>query len=253
MSLLLVSGTRSLYTRAGCIRTGLEYHYNIRREGITSQGPSQLYSVNKVLNRARSAAWMLDLYSREAYRFERNLSEMTTLLDAIWFKRENWPMKLYQIADKEKRIAYLIVFKRGNDNRTLTLMEMAGSKSAIVDLLPFVMNEMDADDINLRVHPADTDMVQILDSMGYNHTIGPVQGTVRIIDPSNLIKELGEMITERGWNCSAQSCEDMKLLCRSSLQSIGANTPAEITNAFFGICEDCSSIPLMFTDDLNFI
>ena len=254
VSLLLVSGTRDLYKRAGCVQTGRMYAYSINRESLSAISRDGRYSVRKIVRRQEAADWILDIYNREHYRFSRDINLMKILLDAIWFRRENWPMELFEISENGARVAYLIGYKRGSERRSMNVMEMAGSRSAIVNSLPTILNELDADDILLRVHPADTSLIEILDSMNCKYQVMPVQGTVRVIDPSTLLAELGNFVSESGWHCSIDhnGC-DFELHCDSLSAHIDARTPSEITDAFFGSCDGCMKIDLMFTDDLNFI
>jgi GNAT superfamily N-acetyltransferase len=254
VSLLIVSGTRDLYKRAGCIQAGLIYQYNIRRESLPYSSKSKQFSIRKITRRQESAEWILDLYNMERYRFERDLNLMKTLLDSIWFRRENWPMDLFEISENGFRIAYFIGYKRGSESRTLNVMEMAGSRHGIINSLGAIIDDMNADDILLRVHPADTSMIGILDSIGFSRREAPVQGTVRVIDPSSLLNDLGNVVAERNWRCfSDQQGENYKLHCESPTARIDAKTPSEITDAFFGTGDASMKIPLMFTDDLNFI
>jgi predicted acetyltransferase len=254
VSLLIVSGTRDLYKRAGCIQTGLIYYYSIRREALLTINKIGYYSVKRIAKRADAAEWTLDLYNKQLNRFDRDLNLMRTLLDAIWFKRENWPMELFEITENGKRVAYFIGFKRGKESRTLNVMEMAGSQYAIFKSLSDIAEEMNADEISLRVHPADTSLVGILNSMAFPRQETSVQGTVRVIDPSSLLKELGNMVTENNWRCNiAREFNNFTLHCESNEAQIYAKIPSEITDAFFGIGNNSMRIPLMVTDDLNFI
>ena len=145
------------------------------------------------MRREEAADWILDIYNREHYRFSRDINLMKILLDAIWFRRENWPMELFEISENGTKVAYLIGYKRGSEKRSMHVMEMAGSRSAIINSLLQILNELDADDILLRVHPTDSSLIEILDSMGFSCQVTPVQGTVRVIDPSSLLTEIGDL------------------------------------------------------------
>ena len=254
VSLLLVSGTRDLYKRAGCIQTGRVYSYSISRESLSAISKDGRYSVRKIVRRDEAADWILDIYNREHYRFSRDINLMKILLDAIWFRRENWPMELFEISENGVKIAYLIGYKRGSEKRSMHVMEIAGSRSAIINSLLQILNELDADDTLLRVHPTDSSLIEILDSMGFSCQVTPVQGTVRVIDPSSLLTEIGDLSSKNGWHCSIDhKGSDFALHCDSSSAHIEARTPSEITDAFFGSGDRCMKIDLMFTDDLNFI
>ena len=254
VSLLLVSGTRDLYKRAGCIQTGRMFSYSISRQSLSAITNTGRYSVRKIVRREEAANWILDIYNREHYRFARDIDLMKILLEAIWFRRENWPMDLFEISENGTKVAYFIGYKRGKDKRSVNVMEMAGSRSAIINSLAAILEELEADDILLRVHPTDTGMIEILDSMGYTNQVMPVQGTVRVIDPSTLLSELGNLVAESGWHCSIDlKGENFALRCDSLSAHIDARTPSDITDAFFGTGSGCMKIPLMFTDDLNFI
>ncbi|MGC8515221.1 MAG: GNAT family N-acetyltransferase [Thermoplasmata archaeon] len=254
VALLLVSGTRDLYKRAGCIQAGCVYSYSISRESLSAISKDGRYDVRKIARRDEAAGWVLDLYNKEHYRFSRDINLMKILLDATWFKRENWPMELFEISENGTKVAYFIGYKRGSEKRTMNVMEMAGSRSAIINSLSAILKELDADDILLRVHPTDTSLIETLDSMGFTRQVTHVQGTVRVIDPSTLLAELGSIVAEDGWHCSIdRKGDNFALQCDSLHAHIDARTPSDITDTFFGSGDRCMKIPLMFTDDLNFI
>ncbi len=251
ISLLLVSGSRNLYSRAGCVETGLVLSTEISASEAERLRLKQDLEVNPVSDRSGAVEWALQLYNSENYRFERDDKLMEILLSSVWFRRMNFRMELFEIVSNSVRVAYAVAFKKKGEEK-VTVMEYAGSRPAVAGSLKQISDLMKADAIEMKIHPSDSELIHIFRKNGIIMRESRTQGTVRVVDPENLVCELEKVLEKRGIEVNVIDHGKGIQFARGKNRSL-ASGPSEITKAFFGTSESSMAIPLMFTDDLNYI
>jgi predicted acetyltransferase len=250
VDLLIVSGEIELYTKLGCIKTG-----RVLKGIVKAVNDISSYTVEKIESeeRVKRANLYHKMYSRESYRYLRTLTEFQNLLDSLWFKRQNFRMDLFEIKNANEVISYVIAYKKNDDDK-VSVIEYAGSRVGFINSLSTICGIMGSKEIIFNVQPEDTTLYDLCKSKGIALKESFTQGTIRILNEKNLFKKLELLFLERfGSKPLLHKIRDNSWDFSLKDFSRRFDGIGDLTSFIFGYDDNDLKIPLMFTDDLNYI
>ena len=187
--LMLISGERGLYTRIGCVPTGIYHNFTIP--------PGQLPPTTSdlVLRLATSADASLcsQLYQTEPVHFVRQPAKFEERFgySGGYIHSEAWI-----IERAGKPAAYLLLgipwdYLDQPSAGIRHVREYAGSRTALVGALGWIMTQTKLRELHWPVAWQDADLIQLLKGMGFSGALEPLsEHTMRIINFPGLIADL---------------------------------------------------------------
>ncbi len=255
-SLLLVSGDESIYTRLGCCPAGSMIVATYVRDGdVTGGGKFRTAHVQSE-DRETHANALLEIHEKEPIRYVRNTAQMKVLLRTLGYLRRYVNRQLFEVESEGRVVAYAVAaldsLSTGEEGKSVRIIEYAGSRRAVVSSLEKILQYYEAGAVEFCFLPSDVEMMNFTSSLRLNFRREALQGMFRPLNVEFLFSELapwfsGKVSVSRdrnSWLVEGQFGEK-KL---ASLQTM--------TSWLFGtnFGENFSlKIPLMRTDDLNYI
>lgn len=186
VDLLLVSGSRSLYVRAGCRVVGVVNWYTIPKKeqdvwfDVTVDPPVE------PLN---------ELWMKEPLRTKRGLKNFEALVEAGALPRcMGSKSKVYLASIGGVPLAYVQAVH--NKDGSVYIYEWAGDRSVIVDLVRFMANSTE-NDTSWPVPSWETALLEFLSKMEAPVTkTGALSGTYKIIRFASFIEKVGRYLAE---------------------------------------------------------
>jgi hypothetical protein len=191
VDMLLVSGGRNLYIQHGCTHVGKVNNYAISRGTPIPKAKvkSSKYTVGDL------PAWS-ELYRKEPLRFHRPYNDFFALTTSGIVQRLN--RTLFSISDGDRIIAYAVLDRHKRDDiELLALNEYAGSRRAILGVIPQWFEEFDVDRCVVLINFCDVEFNQIFKSMGLNPSYGTTSGTIGIINFPLMCQRLRPLFEEK--------------------------------------------------------
>ena len=196
---MLISGDEGVYMRLGNVFQGKYMYFSIKpvQRSLWRPTPSDL-----VLRRATSADALLcsQLYQAEPVHFVRQKSDFLPAL-------QNPMINTYIHADPwiieraGQAVAYLFVgipYRATSDSGIRYVSEYAGSRVALADAIPALMNAGNVQDLTWPVAWQDVDLIQLMRDDGYPWRRTNLDGhTLRIVDFCGLMKDLRPLLRAR--------------------------------------------------------
>jgi hypothetical protein len=249
IDLLLVSGEIELYTKLNCVKTGRVY------TGIARDLPGcNGYTVKEINSgeRIKNCKNYQQIYRKEKFRFLRTEKDFKTLLDSVWFKRFGFRMELFEIKNaREELVAYVVAFNK-TGNKELIVMEYAGSRRAISSSLGKIAEMMECNTIRLKINGDDIEFLDICSSMDIELKEGNSQGTLRVLNSKSIFQKLEPLIREKSGSAfNINKVSEERAPVSSGDMDKNITRYGELTHFIFDY--NGLGLPLMFTDDLNYI
>jgi GNAT superfamily N-acetyltransferase len=207
--LVLISGTRGLYTRAGCV-TAQDFECVVLRSGQpcgASSGPVELpgpplcpATDDLSLRPATDADASLcaRLYQMEAVHFVRRVEEFAGHFCRLerYPQAEDW---IVEVGGHPVAYAFLsLPWEHWHDDAGLReVFEYAGSRVALVAGLAQVMARLDLREMRLLVPWQDVDFRQLLRGRGTSGRHFLLEHTMRIVDLPGLMSDLRPYVRAR--------------------------------------------------------
>ena len=251
VDLLLVSGEIELYKKLDCVRTGSIY---IGVAHLLKNESDYDVRMSNNEGRIKNSYVYQNIHKSEKLRFLRTEEDFNKLMNSSSFNSEGYIVKLFEIYNwKEEIVAYAVIFKRDGDKR-MRIMEYAGSRYAIMHSLGNIMEKMECTDAYFNINTEDLDLMDVCSTMEIRLRKENIPGTVRILDSNSIIQKLTPLINERtGGNFELKQETGNKWNFTSKKLSGKINGYGELTSLIFNHDRNSLGIPLMFTDDLNYI
>jgi predicted N-acetyltransferase YhbS len=188
-SLLLVSGDRSLYTRAQCYSFGKIKRFTFNREGGKSgQGTTQ----NSICEMKESDLLrMTNLANTRSFAYEQSVADLGILLKAEAYASCLKLTHKVLVYEEEGEITSFLVagVPFGSDqNRNPIAVEYAGQPEEITALLSYALQAYGLEKIEVPVPWHQKDLLAELGHLAYKDEQN--QGTIKIIQPERLVQEL---------------------------------------------------------------
>jgi len=197
--LMLISGMRGLYTRAGCV-TAQEFEYIVLKSDDLRTRISRINGLRVRPATEADAPLCARLYQMEAVHFVRRVEEFVAHFQRPeeFSKAKDW---IIEVAGRP--VAYLFTgipweYQRDKDAGVREVVEHAGSRVALVGALAGVMARLNLRELRLLVPWQDVDFLQLLREQGATGEHIPLIGhTMRIVDFPGLMSDLRPYVRAR--------------------------------------------------------
>ncbi|WP_138496184.1 GNAT family N-acetyltransferase [Paenibacillus pinistramenti] len=213
-ALMLVSGDRSLYLRAGCLTFGEAKKYTVQQPSdalhILSSGTSPGTSCLIRPAEPRDYARMASLYGQEEARYDLSLYDLARLVHAeplascYKLSHQTWIAQRDNGDDGEDgndgeaaAFAVIGVPETGQASSRPKVIEAAGEPAAIKSICLEVMSQNGLQELELPVSLHRTELIRELDRSGFPSEAAANEGTVKIMDPARLWRQLLPYLTGR--------------------------------------------------------
>lgn len=190
-SLLLVSGGRPLYRRAGCHPFGQSTIY------VIDQSVKSLPVQEKplLIREMKPVDWFAihRLASARPVRFEQSVWELATLIEASAFASIFSQVHIVLIAEQEdgEIIAFAVISVSTEvSDSTAKLIEWAGNPSAIAVILQEAISKYELTSVEVAVPWYDNDLAEVLQSIASSSSLETDYHTLKIVNPDRLIEQL---------------------------------------------------------------
>ncbi|WP_018758898.1 GNAT family N-acetyltransferase [Paenibacillus terrigena] len=270
-TMLFVSGSRSLYSRAGCYPFGRVYGCRYDSSHLSSQELREAID-HFVIREIQSTDWfqLHHLTQGESVRYEQSLWDLAQLIEAgaVASNRKHTMHSL--VAEREGKVQAFIVYSIPTAASTEVSPEVyhyAGDRATIHMLFERAMATLAAAGLNITVPAHDLEMQEQLKHV--HHEERKCGGTLKIIRSERLLEQLRPYL-------ATQSSEVAEQIAVSSLENghtwitVGDRsvevTPEELLDVLFGSNEAISMeeelrtllnhvfpVPLPFNGGLNFV
>jgi len=192
-TVMIISGGRGLYQRAGCRGTGKRYNFHLNRSDLDKLPLVPRNTEIVSYQESEHLKQFAEIQQREAIRFLRPVDDFKTMLDVIVMRRGlGQSTDVFSIRRDGKCFAYLVMSidkKRDSDERICRIGEYAGSRLAIMSAIKMLFAEHDFNELSLGVLPQDTEFLYLLgESYGAKISIDTLSGTMRIINFERLME-----------------------------------------------------------------
>ena len=195
--LVLISGTRGLYQRAGCAPAQLLESMVLRREQL----PTRATDVAVRPASGADAALCASLHQRETVHFVRKVEEFQRAIISTGgdLAGDNW------IVESDGRpVGYVFLrtpWSHRPEDRVRELMlrgEWGGSRTALVEALPHLMERCNLSELWLASPWQEADLGRLLHSHGVRGDSSTMFGhTLRLLDFPLLMGDLRDYVTAR--------------------------------------------------------
>ena len=200
-TVMIISGGRGLYQRAGCRSVGKRYNFNIKRSDLDNfpsvQGDIDIVSYQEPEHLKHFAK----LQQREAIRFLRPVDDFKAMLDGIVMSRElGHNADALAVQRDGTCFAYVVMFinkKRDSDDLVCRISEYAGSRLAIMSAIKVLFDKHDFNELSVGALPHDTEFLYILGTLGLQPGVHTLAGTMRIINFERLMEDFTPYLQQR--------------------------------------------------------
>jgi ribosomal protein S18 acetylase RimI-like enzyme len=189
-SLMLVSGDRGLYRRFGCVDAGIYRWYSIKRDQL------EVHEKNLTLRKygEKDVIELVKLHQLEPIRFIRTYEDFKTLLES---KRLcDQISETYVVEQNGPVVAYVSLQLPRSRDLPLAILELAGSRVAILKTLRSLMDDVGTESAIVRTTTADVELDHLMVSAGAKRSTGGFMGTVKLIDIERFLESIDTYMTE---------------------------------------------------------
>lgn len=187
VDVLIISGTRSLYSRRNCSVVKSFYKYTIKPENI--EIPYEIVEFDETnFEKDTDLNKMIELYNQNSTRFIRTRDEFKKLLHAATIAWGPIDYKKVFIKENSKTIGYLIIRTIKKEGSIIgEIVEIGLNNINVENVLKYVTNKFGLEYLDYKVHVRNLkDQLECneLKSLDYQ------QGTIKIINYSKLCDNL---------------------------------------------------------------
>ncbi len=189
-SLMLVSGDRGLYRRFGCVDAGIYRWHSIKSDQL------EVHEKNLTLRKygEKDVIELVKLHQLEPIRFIRTYEDFKTLLES---KRLcDQISETYVVERNGPVVAYVSLQLPRSRDLPLAILELAGSRFAIVKTLRSLMDDVGTESAIVRTTAADVELDHLMVSAGAKRSTGGFMGTVKLIDIERFLESIDTYMTE---------------------------------------------------------
>jgi GNAT superfamily N-acetyltransferase len=194
--LMLISGDGPVYTRAGNVLQGKYIHFSMK----PGQGhPRRSTPADLVLRKATPADKLLcsQLYQAEPVHFVRQLSDFAPAVqDSVrnnYISADSW---IVERAGRAMSYVFLgIPWSESPDSGVRHVGEYAGSRLALADAIPLIMNASHIKELIWQVPWQDLELTQLLEESGFHGQMTNLDGhTLRIVNFPGFMADLRPLL-----------------------------------------------------------
>jgi predicted N-acetyltransferase YhbS len=194
-SVMVVSGSRGLYTRLGCVPFGglIRIQWRIGGE------PNSKLNYRRVQQMSEAAPALHRLYCAEPYRYLRSPAEMQAFLEATRaarYRSRSRGSEVFTAVSQSRLVGYAVIAP-GREGNSVDVVEWAGSRLVLLDLIRHGARDFGAVTATWRGQPQDEALAAMLDERGIPSAPVANLGTIAVLNPERLVAEYHPLIYER--------------------------------------------------------
>lgn len=241
VSIMLISGDRTLYARRGAFHAGAFARYTIPAQGLPGLDGRTLEPVTA--DAPAVAREALRLFEAEPIRYLRDIDDYRMQLGSR--NVMNRPGETILVRRHGRAEAVLSVNLPGcvpEQKDVLIVQEMAGSRLGVLAAAGAVAREHGAARVQVEAYAADLNLAAVADQAGAKREVAPFPGTVKILAASLLWRTFWPLAVERTTLAEAGAIEvtaqadDLAVHSvefRQAGQSVTISGAQEVVSAFF--------------------
>ncbi|MBS7611141.1 GNAT family N-acetyltransferase [Candidatus Bathyarchaeota archaeon] len=208
VDLVMISGARSLYTRAGCVEAGIIYDYHVPLDVIKDLATRldglkiEPYTEDRISD-------LIGLYQSEPIRFKRSFEEFKLLAGRTFVAEVSESMSIFIAYRMGKSVSY-VVFVKGVWNN-LTIVEYAGSRVAALKTIYEASKIFNVEHVKLPVPYGDWELTTLLEEYGLKPKSSHATASLAILNPVVFTEKIRPYVEERlgvKANFSIAACND---------------------------------------------
>jgi len=241
VNIVMISGIRRLYDRAGCAIAGLSYDVYIDQEDVAKIDDTE---IEIELDKGNKVDEFIRIYEHESIRYVRPYEHFKTLLSgSAWHAsgliHERYP---FLIRMNDEYLAYLIVHK--SERSEGRLVEYSGLRTLILPALKKVMKEYGIRGISFKVPWWDFELLTLIRRAGLriSNKSTMINGTMRLLVVDDFLERIKPYIIERlgeyGLNLNIEEVDTDRYIISFKQEKIVLNNPKELAWIIFGIPEE---------------
>gem|GEM_PF-603610 len=221
VELVMVSGERSLYDKAGCAIAGGSYQGSFERDDAlrSAQRLAQNGGPSLLVTEGGEPSSYVQIYEREPVRYVRPLDNWKKLLSGMAWQESGSGLHYARYAflaeEGGKPLGYAIF--HAAENGIGELVEYAGDREAVSACVTKGMISLGLRELRLTVSWWDLPALSKLKQIGVKfspHTTQK-QGTVKVLDPQGLLDAIRPLLVER----AGEVADSLHLVKRSKKPS----------------------------------
>jgi GNAT superfamily N-acetyltransferase len=195
-TLMLISGARGVYTRAGNVPHGKFIYFPC----IPARGYSSPADIRIRKAVPQDALLCSQIYQAEPVHFARRRSKFAAALEnpmgSTYLHANPWVVE-----QAGQAVAYLflgISYEENESSGIRHVSEYAGSRTALAEAIQLILREDGLQKVHWSVAWQDRELIQLLKDRGYEGSAVPLYGhTLRILDFPRFIKGLRPILDAR--------------------------------------------------------
>ena len=194
-SVAYISGGRGLYLRNHCVKVGREFRATVSAAALPSAADDAYEA--RVADPSDLDA-LIRVHEREPLRHvrPRSLFETAAFIRCD-LPQPRWKQAIYGVWAGNEMVAYAALRCNVDSASEGQVREVAGSRSALVGVLPALMRIAGVDQLQWPVRPGDRELVALLTQQGVECTPTESAGTWRVIDFVGFMDALRPYVQER--------------------------------------------------------
>jgi GNAT superfamily N-acetyltransferase len=238
-TVMIISGGRGLYQRAGCRGVGKRYNFNINRSDWdkfpSTNNPLPPFGRGMDIEivsyqEAEHLKQFAEIQQREAIRFLRPVDDFKAMLDVIVMRRELGQRNDVLAIQREGTcFAYMVMSidkKRDSEELICRIGEYGGSRLAIISAIKILFGKIsssflfDFNELSVGALPQDTEFLYILEALGLQPSVNALAGTMRIINFEKLMEHFTPYIQQR---LGRKTAEALQFKCAKPSRESGTS------------------------------
>ena len=246
-TVMIISGGRGLYQRAGCRSVGKRYNFNITRSELDKfpSAPGNIEIVS--YQEAEHLKDFAEIQQREVIRFLRPVDDFKAMLDVTVLRREIGQGRDDALVVQRggKCFAYLVMNigkKRDSEELICRIYEYAGSRLAIMSAIKILFAKHNFNELSVGALPQDTEFLYMLEALGLEPAVGALAGTMRIINFAGLMADFTPYLQQRLGRQTAKSLQfktdDSKHLFQMGTEQFITESEADLVQLILGTPDD---------------
>ena len=205
IDIMLISGGRGLYTRAGCRVVGLDHEFSLDEaatDKLASVRPPGGGSFSLVPLTAEHIPEMRALHAAEPVRYIRRAEDWEMALECRTVM--NTASDFWGVRVGELLVAYVIVHEPAKTRRQegeppfTRVVEFAGVRASVIAALPMLRRHYGTEQIRIHAQGSDPVLARVLRlTTGVEGTESGFSGTLRVINFPQLMERCRPLLAER--------------------------------------------------------
>jgi len=195
VDIILISGERNLYKRAGCVEAGKVYKFKIFCSDL------KRFNAQKVKvfpYQERNLENIVRVYQKEAVRFLRPLEDFRRILTtgAAMDKKA----EVLTIHKDNEFLGYLAIQtpeEKEGEKRIAQVVEYSGIRGAIIDAIRCIFERYNLHELTFNVSFYDSEFIYLLHQKSLASSMENIPGVIKIINFPRLMSRIHPYIEER--------------------------------------------------------